>query len=151
LKRLILGRCLVPDHPRQQTRGRVYDRASRDFPARQHKIAQAYDLIDQAFDPGVDSLVMAAHHDEMPLIRVPNGIGLTKSCSRRTGEQDATRGGPRGRQRRSDHIDPHDHARPAAKWGIIDRFMPIGGKVANVPHLDLDEAGVLRPPDDGPG
>ena len=41
-------------------------------------------------------------------------------------------------------VDPEDHAGPAAKRPIVDRTMAIGGPVANVVQMDLDQAALDR-------
>ena len=153
---LIFKALGVGQHPRHQAAHRVRHRHGGDLSAGEHEIPQGNLLVHALVDePLVDSLIVAAHQDQMALFPgQPSGVRLGKGFAA-GGEEDGEWAlfipladvFPAPVQRVG-----LEHRPPASAIGVVVHLvLLIGGVVPDLVGFDAQDVPLLRPAQDGLG
>ena len=134
----------------QQSQDTVHQDHGRQFPARQHIVADADLFIDIAFDPMIDPFVMSADDDQFIQRRKTFHVALGErtvpgSCKDRI---DVIVGDVID-QGTMDDIHLHQHPRSSAIGSVIDVTVLVPGIVADIDDTDLCQILFQNPFDDG--
>ena len=150
-ERVVGHRLLVADDSGHEARDRVEDDERRQFPARQHVVANRQLLGHAPPDPIVESFVSAAQEHDVLVSAQPPRLRLHEPFALRRRQDHRERRAARRLdrvERAEDRIRLQHHPRAAAVRHIVDHAMPIGREVAEVVHLHVERAARNRPPED---
>src|SRR5690606_22583615 len=117
--------------------------------ADQAHLAERCGVLEDAF---VDALVASAAEDQVLAGCEVAGGRLREDLTRRRGEDDGGPSGPAASQlieRLTPGLGLHDHARSAAVGRVVDGAVPIVSPVPQVVDVQVQEAGLLRPAEQG--
>ena len=140
---VFFGAGQLPQDPGHKAGHGIHDEKGRQFPARQHIVADAHLGVHIVVDAFVEAFVMAAHENEAPLTAGPLLRQRLAECHS---------AGAHGQDRRAGQFLPgqadgfgfrlEDHADAAAKRRVVHGTMLVPGKIPGIDAFQLQEARV---------